>query len=61
MLCYALKLLGFRSKESVSKRTNGSMTGSMMGVPVTRALKSHSLWLIVGYIGLMLLLARAYA
>ena len=32
-----------------------------MGVLVTRALKSHNLWLIVGYIGLMLLLARAYA
>jgi len=27
---------------------------------VTRALKSHSLWLIVSYIGLLLLLARAY-
>jgi hypothetical protein len=33
----------------------------MMGVLVTRALKSHNLWLIVSYIGLMLLLARAYA
>ena len=32
-----------------------------MGVPVTRALKSHSLWLTVSYIGLLLLLARAYA
>jgi len=27
---------------------------------VTRALKSQSLWLIVSYIGLLLLLARAY-
>ena len=28
---------------------------------VTRALKSHGLWLTVTYVGLLLLLARAYA
>ena len=33
----------------------------MMGVTMTRALKNHSLWLIVGYMGLMLLLDRACA
>jgi hypothetical protein len=30
------------------------------GFRVTRALKSHQLWLTVVYVGLLLLLARAY-
>jgi len=28
---------------------------------VTRALKSHNLWLTLGYVGLILLLAKAYS
>lgn len=30
-------------------------------VEVSRALKSHNLWLTVTYVGLILLMARAYA
>jgi hypothetical protein len=32
-----------------------------MGESVTRALRSRPLWLALGYVGLLLLVARAYA
>ena len=32
-----------------------------MGVLVARALRNHNIWLILGYVGLILLMARAYA
>jgi hypothetical protein len=36
-------------------------TGWNGGGTVTRALKSHNLWLTLGYISLILLLAKAYS
>jgi len=30
-------------------------------IPLTRALRSHQLWLTVGYLGLLALMARGYA
>jgi len=32
-----------------------------VGVLVSRALRNHNVWLVLGYVGLMLLMARAYA
>ena len=32
-----------------------------MGVLVARALRNHNIWLVLGYVGLILLMARAYA
>lgn len=32
-----------------------------MGVLVARALRNHNVWLVVAYVGLILLMARAYA
>ncbi|MGH0038145.1 MAG: hypothetical protein ACQGVK_24195 [Myxococcota bacterium] len=31
------------------------------GILVSRAIRNHNLWLAVGYVGLILLMARAYA
>jgi hypothetical protein len=35
--------------------------GEVSGGIVTRAIRSHQLWLTVGYFFILLLLARAYA
>jgi hypothetical protein len=32
-----------------------------VGVLVARALRNHNVWLVLGYVGLMLLMVRAYA
>jgi hypothetical protein len=31
-----------------------------VGVLVARALRNHNVWLVLGYVGLILLMARAY-
>ena len=31
------------------------------GILVSRAIRNHNLWLAVGYVGLIFLMARAYA
>jgi hypothetical protein len=43
--------------ETTSDRFRSELS---LGEPVTRALKSNTLWLTVGYVGLLLLMARAY-
>ena len=38
-----------------------SVTGGTGGHLVSRAIRSHKLWLFLGYIGVLALMARAYA
>ncbi|HEY8493934.1 MAG TPA: hypothetical protein VIN04_08575 [Myxococcota bacterium] len=40
---------------------SGSAPAAASGGPVARALRSHQLWLTVGYVAVLLLLAQAYA
>jgi hypothetical protein len=43
-------------------RSNDSFSEVLgVGVLVSRALRNHNVWLVLGYVGLMLLMARAYA
>jgi hypothetical protein len=34
---------------------------SSSGGAVTRAIRSHQFWLTIGYVGILILVARAYA
>jgi len=44
---------------SFESRSEGEVLG--VGVLVARALRNHNVWLVVMYVGLILLMARAYA
>ena len=65
-----LKMLGLSTKESLSSRDCfgsrllqqwNSLPARGKGGLVSRALRSHNLWLAVGYVGLLVLMARTYA
>jgi hypothetical protein len=51
--------VGSRSGESASKDLDEEE--GVRGELVTRAIRSHQLWLTVAYVAAMLLLAHAYA
>ncbi len=57
-MCYPSSIAAPGTKE---KETRRQPRGERWGNLVTKALKHHSLWLVLTYVGLMLLLARAYA
>jgi len=50
-----------RSKREEAPRTQGVLGASWGEIRVSRALRNHNLWLAVGYVGILLLMARTYA
>jgi hypothetical protein len=53
--CFALAAV-------VALNLDGSRNGTKMGGSlVARALKNHNVWLTLGYVGIILLMARAYS
>ena len=54
------QFLGLHDAGSCLSGSRASDSVSWEGL-VTRALRSNSLWLVVTYVGLILLMARAYA
>jgi hypothetical protein len=48
---------GSQAEESFRRMSTETAEGGI----VTRAIRSHQLWLTVAYVAIMLLLARAYA
>jgi len=62
LLCYCLKSDAMRSMEPVKPGSMQATAGRFWGeIAVERALKSHSLWLTLTYIGLILLMVRGMA
>ncbi len=57
-MCYPSSVAAPGTKEKETRRQHEANDGGNL---VTKALKHHSLWLVLTYVGLMLLLARAYA
>jgi hypothetical protein len=65
-----LKSVGFITKQTLLSAARGTGAGpepqiglheDRMGGLVTRALRNHQLWLAVAYVGILVLMARAYA
>jgi hypothetical protein len=45
----------------VALNLDGCRNGTKGGSLVARALKNHNVWLTLGYVGIILLMARAYS